>query len=176
MSKKGYYTSLKLNTKLPAINVGPFGRIKVIQFTAVSDDFNPLYLDDEAAQKADYNGMLVPNTLISATIEQALFGFVSNCTILRVETEFQKIIWPSTHLKIQGVVVNCIKDNGMHRIVWEIWAEDNHQSIAYKSLVTTLVFKNAAEEKALKTPYPVPPNEYVQERLKTLVVPCSKLR
>ena len=176
MTKKVYFSTLKLKQALTPITAGPFDRITLAKFAAVTDDYNGLYLDDEVAKKAGFNGILVPNTLVSATIEQAINNFTSNATVLQIDTEFQKLIWPSTRLTIQGVVIDRFKDNDIHRVVWEVWAEDNHQEITYKAKVTTLVFKNAAEEKASSSVCPIPPQAFVKEKLKTLVVPLRRLR
>lgn len=176
MAKKIFYSSLKPKHPLPTIQVGPFDRITLAKFAGVSDDYNGIYLDDEIAKRAGFHGILVPNTLLATTIEQALYNFASNCTVIQIETEFKKFVWPSTHLSIQGVVIDRLKDNNIHRIVWEIWAEDNHQEIAYKAKVTTLVFKNLAEEKSSRSTYPILPKEFAKEKLNSLVVPFSKLR
>ena len=70
----------KLSEELKGKEFGPFvyivWRKKVEDFIEATGDENPVYLDDEAAREAGYDGKLVPISFASATGSVALWSVI----------------------------------------------------------------------------------------------------
>ena len=156
MSKKIYWSKLKVRDVLPTLKPHAISPTQLAKYAGAKDHYPEISLDNAKAEEAGYPKAFVQNNFLLALAERALHNFASNASILTLDITYQKLVFVKEVLTLQGVIKDLPSDKKAkeHKAIFEIWGENNSQDIVFKCNLEALFFKNLSHEKREKTLQP----------------------
>lgn len=151
---KKYWDQVEIGQSLPVLMKDSINRLHIAHFAAASDDFSPMYLDEEFAKSTGLGSVCAPNLLAVAAAEEALNGFAINMRILSLSSTFQRLIWPNDTLNPHGFIIRRYQKNDEHRVQFSLWVENQNGDVVMKGHAVLVMFKNAEQESRLNQQRP----------------------
>jgi acyl dehydratase len=168
---KKYWDQVEIGQRIASLSQAPITRLQIAQFSAASDYYSPLHLDEEYARNMGYGSVFAPSILALALAEESLKSFANNIGLISLSGTFQRLIWPGDTLTSKGILIRRYQKNSEYRVQFNIWVENQHNEVVMKGNALCSFFKN--EEHQAKSSLNVP--EISKEAHEALVNKCNSL-
>jgi acyl dehydratase len=147
LARQLYFEAVKVGDELPPLVKPPLDRIQIARYAGASDDYNPLYVDEQSAKNAGFPSALAPGMLAMGFVGELVVDWLRGARLRRFSARFVKIIWPGDVITSRGRVVDRrFEEGGSYAVDIEVWAENQRGELVLKGSVTAQLYYNAEDD------------------------------
>jgi acyl dehydratase len=106
------FKDIQVGDAIPALVKPALDRVQIAMFAGATGDFNPIHIDDQAAQANKLPGIIAHGMLSMAFLGQLLTNWVPQKALRRFSTRFTAMAFPGDIITCRGVVKAKIEENG----------------------------------------------------------------
>src|SRR5512142_932378 len=147
LARQLYFEAVKVGDELPPLVKPPVDRIQIARYAGASNDYNPLYVDEQYARNSGFPSAVAPGMMAMGFLAELVVEWLRGARLRRFGARFVKIVWPGDVLTARGRVVDRrFEENGRYAIDIEVWAENQRGELVVRGLATFQLYYSADDE------------------------------
>lgn len=142
-----YFEAVKVGDELPPLVKPPIDRLQIARYAGASQDYNPLYVDEQFARSSGFPSALAPGMLVMGFLGELTVDWLRGARLRKLSARFVKIVWPGDVITCRGRVVDRrFEEAGRYAIDIEVWAENQRGELVVRGLATAQPYYSAEDE------------------------------
>jgi len=111
---------------LPDYPLEPVTKTQLVKYAGASGDYNLIHTDDETARSVGLDGVIAHGMLSMAFLGRYCCWLTGPESVRRLSVRFVAMVRPGDTLTCRGRVQDVTMSNGMRRMTFEVWAENQN--------------------------------------------------
>lgn len=145
-ARKLYYENVRIGDELQPLLKPAIDRVAIARYAGVSDDYNPIHVDEDYARRSGFPGVSAHPMLAMGYLGQLCAEWARAGQVKRLAARFIKIIWPGDQLTCRGRVLDKRREGGDYYVDLEIWVENQKGELVLRGTATVRLYYSPDDE------------------------------
>jgi acyl dehydratase len=152
--RKLYFETTRIGDEIPAMAKSPIDRVQLARYAGATQDYNPLYVDENHARGLGMPSVLAPSSLGMGFLAQLVTDWARGAQVKRMSARFVRTLWPGDTLVCKGRVADRHGQGGVYHLELDVWAENQKGELVVKGQVSLRVFYSVEDENRARAGQP----------------------